>query len=62
MAENKDNNEQDQKSELQKLLTNKDQIPSDFIDKITDKVYLGEIDGAKDFDYFKKEKISNKFK
>ena len=59
MAENKDNNEQDQKSELQKLLTNKDQIPSDFIDKITDKVYLGEIDGAKDFDYFKKEKISN---
>ena len=59
MDEKKDNNEQDQKSELQKLLTNKKQVPSGFIDKITDKVYLGDIDGSKDFDYFKEEKISN---
>ena len=59
MAEKKDNNEEDQKSELQKLLTNKKQVPSGFIDKITDKVYLGDIDGSKDFDYFKEEKISN---
>ena len=45
--------------ELKKLLTNKDQIPSPFIDKITDKIYLGDIDGASDFDYLSKEKISN---
>ena len=46
-------------SELSKLLTNKEQLPSDFIDKITDKIYLGDIDGASDFDYFSKEKINN---
>ncbi len=45
--------------ELKKLLTNKDQIKSKFIDKITDKIYLGDIDGASDFDYFSKEGITN---
>ena len=59
MTEKKDNNEQDQKYILQRLLTNKEQLPSDFIDKITDKVYLGDIDGSTDFDYFKQEKINN---
>ena len=52
-------NQANNSSELQKLLTNKDQIPSDFIDKITDKIYLGDIDGASDFDYFSKENINN---
>ena len=46
-------------SELQKLLTNEDQISSNSIDKITDKVFLGDIEGASDFDYFKKEKINS---
>ena len=59
MAKKNDNNEQVKKSELQKLLTNKEQVPSEFIDKITDKVYLGDIDGSKDFDYFKKENINS---
>ena len=55
----KNNESQKIKSDLQKLLSNKEQIPSDFIDKITDKIYLGDIDGASDFDYFSKEKITN---
>ena len=38
---------------------NKKVITSDNIDKITDKIYLGDIDGASDFDYFSKEKINN---
>lgn len=29
------------------------------IDKITDKIYLGSLEGSKEFDYFLKEKISN---
>ena len=29
-------------SELEKLLTNKNQLPSRYIDKITDKIYLGD--------------------
>ena len=58
MEENKEN-EQQNSAELQKLLTNKNQIQSEFIDKITDKIFLGDIDGATDFDYFSKEKINN---
>ena len=53
------NNNQNNSLELKKLLTNQDQIKSDFIDKITDKIYLGDIDGASDFDYFSKEGITN---
>ena len=44
---------------LSNLLTNKEQLPSDSIDKITDKIFLGDITGASDFDYFSKEKINN---
>ena len=53
------NNNQNISPELKNLLTNKEQIKSDFIDKITDKIYLGDIDGASDFDYFSKEGITN---
>ena len=53
------NNNQNNSSELKKLLTNKEQIKSDIIDKIIDKIYLGDIDGASDFDYFSKEGITN---
>ena len=44
---------------LENLLTDKSQPPSEFIDKITDKIYLGDIEGANDFDYFSKEKITH---
>ena len=46
-------------SELEKLLTNKDQLPSRYIDKITDKIYLGDYEGTKDLDYFSKEGITH---
>ena len=45
--------------DLENLLTNKSQLPSNFIDKITDKIYLGEIEGAKEYDYFSKEGITH---
>ena len=51
--------QENKKDELEKLLSNKVQLPSDFIDKITDKIYLGDIEGATDFDYLSKEKINN---
>ena len=59
MEEEVEFNQSKEIPEITKLLTNKEQIPSDFIDKITDKVYLGDIDGASDFDYFSKENINN---
>ena len=46
-------------SELEKLLTNKTQLHSEYTDKITDKIYLGDIEGFNDFDYFSKEKITH---
>ena len=46
-------------SELENLLTNKTQLHSEYIDKITDKIYLGDIEGFNDFDYFSKEKITH---
>ena len=45
--------------ELEDLLTNKTQLNSENIDKITDKIYLGDIEGFNDFDYFSKEKITH---
>ena len=59
MEDDKNGPKKNNTEELKKLLTNKDQIPSPSIDKITDKIYLGDIDGASDFDYLSKEKISN---
>ena len=38
---------------------NKDQLPSRYIDKITDKIYLGDYEGTKDLDYFSKEGITH---
>ena len=45
--------------ELDKLLTSKNQLPSEYIDKITDKIYLGEKEGLKDPEYFSSEKITH---
>ena len=45
--------------ELEKLLTDKVQLPSNYIDKITDKIYLGEKAAFKDLEYFSKEKITH---
>ena len=46
--------------ELEKLLSDKNQLQSNYIDKITDKIYLGEkIALFKDIEYFSKEKITH---
>ena len=45
--------------ELESLLTDKNQIPSKSIDKITDKIYLGDVEGTEDLNYFSKEKITH---
>ena len=52
-------NKSKQNPALMKLLTDKNQIPSNSIDKITDKIYLGEMDGLDDHNYFSKEKITH---
>ena len=52
-------NKSKQNPALMKLLTDKNQIPSNSIDKITDKIYLGEMDGLEDHNYFSKEKITH---
>ena len=44
---------------LEKLLTDKTHLSSKWIDKITDKIYLGEKAGFKDLEYFSKEKITH---
>ena len=44
---------------LDELLTKKEIKKSNNIDKITDKIYLGDIEGATDFNYFKREQIHN---
>ena len=44
---------------LEKLLTDKTQLSSKWIDKITDKIYLGEKEGLKDPEYFSQEKITH---
>ena len=43
---------------LESLLTEKESGISYNIDKITDNIYLGKVDGLKDKDYFKAEKIT----
>ena len=44
---------------LESLLTEKESGISYNIDKITDNIYLGKVDGLKDKDYFKAEKITS---
>ena len=44
---------------LESLLTEKESGISYNIDKITDNIYLGKVDGLKDKDYFKTEKITS---
>ena len=54
-----ENNGEDQKLDLNKLLTTEVIKKSNSIDKITDKIYLGDEDGAKEFDFLKNEQIHN---
>ena len=44
---------------LEELRTEEELGISYNIDKITDKIFLGSIKGATDYDYFEKEKINN---
>jgi hypothetical protein len=44
---------------LDKLITNELITKSNNIDKITDKIYLGDEEGAKELDFFKNENIHN---
>ena len=48
-----------QTTKLEELTPSKEIGMSYHIDKITDKIYLGDLEGAKEFDYFSKEKINN---
>ena len=48
-----------QTTKLEDLTPSKEIGMSYHIDKITDKIYLGDLEGAKEFDYFLKEKINN---
>ena len=52
-------NENEINPKLEKLLTDKNQLPSYSIDKITDRIYLGGLNGAMDFNYLSKEKITH---
>ena len=45
--------------ELDKLLTNRNPISTDFIDRITDKIYLGGLEGATDLVFLSEEKITH---
>ena len=54
-----ENNGEDKKVDLNKLLTTEVIKKSNNIDKITDKIYLGDEDGAKEFDFLKNEQIHN---
>ena len=44
---------------LDKLLTNRNPISIDFIDRITDKIYLGGLEGATDLVFLSEEKITH---
>ncbi len=44
---------------LEELITNESLTKSNNIDKITDKIFLGDEEGAKELDFFKKEDIHN---
>ena len=44
---------------LDKLLTNRNPISTDFIDRITDKIYLGGLEGATDLLFLSEEKITH---
>ena len=44
---------------LDKLLTNRNPISTDFIDRITDKIYLGGLEGATDLVFLSEEKITH---
>ena len=52
-------NEYKKINSLEELLTKKEIKKSNNISKITDKIYLGDIEGATDFNYFKNEQIHN---
>ena len=52
-----ENNEDGAIPKLEELLTIKETNTSNNISKITDKIYLGDEEGASDFDYLKKEQI-----
>ena len=52
-----ENNEDGEIPKLNELLTTEPIKNSNNISKITDKIYLGDEEGASDFDYLKKEKI-----
>ena len=54
-----ENNGEEQKVDLNKLLTTEVINKSNNIDKITDKIYIGDEDGAKEFDFLKNEQIHN---
>ena len=44
---------------LEELAPSEEKGISYQIDKITDNIYLGSLEGSKEFDYFLKEKINN---
>ena len=52
-----ENNEDGAIPRLEELLTTKETNISNNINKITDKIYLGDEEGASDLDYLKKEQI-----
>ena len=51
------NNEKEAIPKLDQLLTNEEVKKSNNISKITDKIYLGDEEGANDFDFLKTEQI-----
>ena len=52
-------NELTKAPKLEELLTTKEIKKSNNISKITDKIYLGDIEGATNYNYFKNENIHN---
>ena len=46
-------------TDLEKLAPSEEKGVSYHIDKITDNIFLGDLEGSKEFDYFSKEKINN---
>ena len=54
-----ENNENGEIPKLEELLTTEEIKQSNNISKITDKIYLGDEDGAKDFGFLKTEQIHN---
>ena len=54
-----ENNGEENIPKLENLLTTEEIKKSNNINKITDKIYLGDEDGAKEFDFLKNEQIHN---